>query len=354
MANNKPVAIIIKGNPKYLEKDENRSKANHFYSEIKKILEDKGYHVEFDAGEPETSPDESAKIWIGHSRGVDRLQWAPAGIKTIKLETLNPTDGDSADHYILSDSDKKHLESIPEHVEVTLEANQPGKRGRNRKAAEKMVLTIIDSICPGNPNVQFYKNLFDPKHPNYINDAAFHDWMERFRRKEGALVYINPPGSKFPLSVDRNVKELGPKYGIEFFQQLWYQDDTGDWFLTPNAYLILPFPTRRQAQHLVEKISIPENNNSVDDLTGQVTGSSRGSKISYPELALLKAFGMKKSIEELHHWRGGDVKGNRIMNQSIMKTGSASTEALAPYAGEVLSTRTLRNILNAMHYETTL
>lgn len=350
----KPVAIIIKGNPKYLEKDENRSKADDFYSEIKKILEAKGYRVEFDAGEPETTPDKLAKVWVGHSRGVDRLKWAPEGVATVKLDTLNPTDGDSPDHYVLSDQDKKHLEAIKEYAEATLEANQAPKRGRNRKAAEKVMLDVISSICPGNPNVAMYQELFDPKSPKYLNDAMFHDWMERMRRKEGALIYIDPPGSKFKLDVDRNVKELGPKYGIEFMQQLWYQDETGDWFLTPNVYLVLPFPVRRQAQLLVEKISIPENNNSIDDMTGQVTGASRGGKISYPELSLLKAFGMKKTIEEFMHWRGGDVKGHRIMNQQILKTGGASMDALAPYAGEVESTRTLANILLGMHYDNTL
>lgn len=236
----------------------------------------------------------------------------------------------------------------------SLEAIAPTKRGRNRPAAEKVILDVIDSIAPGNPNVQLYQALFEPGNPKYLNDAMFNDWMERIRRKEGSLVYIDPPGSKFALSVERNTEVLGPKYGINFFQQLWYQDETGDWFLTPNTYLILPLPVRRQAQLLVEKISIPENNNSIDDMTGQVTGASRGGKISYPELSLLKAFGMKRTIEEFMHWRGGDVKGHRIMNQQILKTGGASMDALAPYAGEVESTRTFANILLGMHYDNTL
>lgn len=225
---------------------------------------------------------------------------------------------------------------------------------RNRKAAEKVILDVIDSISPGNPNVTLYQALFDPKNPKYLNDIAFHQWMERMRKKEGALVYIDPPDSKFKLDASYNTEVLGKKYGINFYQQLWYQDESGDWFLTPNVYLILPFPVRRQAQLLVEKISIPENNHSIDDFTGQVTGDSKGSKISYPELSLLKAFGLKSTIEEFMHWRGGDVKGNRLMNQQIMKTGGTSMKALAPYAGDVTSTRSFRNILIGMHYDNTL
>lgn len=225
---------------------------------------------------------------------------------------------------------------------------------KNRKAAEKVILSVVDSISPGNPNVQHYKNLFDPNSPTYIDDKGFDDWMTRWRNKEGAIVYVDSPDGKHQLDVKRNLEVIAPKMGIEFFQQIWYQDETGDWFLTPNTYMIVPYPVRRQAQLLVEKISIPEHNRSIDDYTGQVTGDSRGSKISYPELSLLKAFGLKKSIEELMHWRGGDVKGNRLMNQQIMRTGGASMDALAPYAGEVTSTRTLRNILIGMHLDNTL
>lgn len=224
---------------------------------------------------------------------------------------------------------------------------------KNRKAAEKVILKVIDSLHPGNPNVAMYQELFDPSSQKYINDRQFDDWMTRLRNKEGALVYVDPPGSKFPLTVERNL-ELGPEYGIEFFQQIWYQDESGEWFLTPNAYLILPFPVRRQAQLLVEKISIPENNHSIDDFTGQVTGDSKGSRISYPELGLLKAFGQKRTIEEFMHWRGGDVKGYRLLNQQIMKTGSGSMNALAPYAGQVTSTRSLKNILFGLHFDNTL
>lgn len=225
---------------------------------------------------------------------------------------------------------------------------------KNRKAAEAKCLEIIDSLAPGNPNVGLYQELFDPKNPKYLDDRAFDAWMTRLRNKEGALVYIEPPQSKFPLDVDRNINILGPKMGVQFFQQLWYQDDSGDWFLTPNVYLIVTYPIRRQAQLLVEKISIPENNHSIDDFTGQVTGDSRGSKISYPELSLLKAFGLSKTIEEYMHWRGGDVKGNRILNQQILKTGGASMDALSPYAGEVASTRSLKNILLGMHYDNSI
>jgi hypothetical protein len=65
----KPTAVIIKGNPKYI--------LNHddFYEEIKNFLEKLGYEASFDKGAPKTVP-QKADLWIGHSRGSDRLEGA--------------------------------------------------------------------------------------------------------------------------------------------------------------------------------------------------------------------------------------------------------------------------------------
>lgn len=225
---------------------------------------------------------------------------------------------------------------------------------KNRKAAEAVILDVVESLCPGNPNVGFYRELFDKKSPKYLDDKAFDAWMQRLRNEESYLVFVDPPGSKYKLSLERNIGPLARKYDIEFFQKIWYTDDSGDVFLTPNEYLLLPWPLRRQAQLLVEKISIPESSGSVDDMTGQVTGASKGSKISFNELSLLNAFGLKHTIVELMKYRGGDTKGQAAMNQMIRQTGHASQEVIEPYSGRAQSTVTLKNLLLCMHLDNTL
>lgn len=72
-------AVIIKGNPKLIDKNK---KAEEFYIELKKFLEKLGYEVSFDPGEPYTQPKE-ADLWVGHSRGSDRLRFA--GTNTIVI-----------------------------------------------------------------------------------------------------------------------------------------------------------------------------------------------------------------------------------------------------------------------------
>ena len=82
-SSSKPRAVIIKGNPAYI-KDNPRAEA--FYEELKQLISEAGYEPTFDEGKPHTLPDESAALWVGHSRGIDRLRFAPPGVKTLAVD----------------------------------------------------------------------------------------------------------------------------------------------------------------------------------------------------------------------------------------------------------------------------
>ena len=83
---NKPTAVIVKGNPKFID---GNTLADNFYDEIKTFLENQGYTVSYDPGEPYTSPKE-ANLWIGHSRGIDRLRFAPEGTYCLRFGSSHP------------------------------------------------------------------------------------------------------------------------------------------------------------------------------------------------------------------------------------------------------------------------
>lgn len=115
----KPLAVIVKGNPKYITDPKVKNKADAFYSRIKVIMEQKGYRVSYDAGEERTRPDVTADVWIAHSRGIDRLRFAPDGVRTYALETKGTTEGKTNDqigfdpeHYLLSEADIKELRAL--------------------------------------------------------------------------------------------------------------------------------------------------------------------------------------------------------------------------------------------------
>jgi hypothetical protein len=74
-------AVIITGNPKFIIEN---PEADQFYATLAEILQEAGYRVSFDPGEPYTTPP-PADVWVGHSRGVDRLRFAPEHTKTIAI-----------------------------------------------------------------------------------------------------------------------------------------------------------------------------------------------------------------------------------------------------------------------------
>lgn len=104
------LAVIVKGNPKYLEDPKMKPLADKLYSDVAKMLKDRGYTVSEDPGLPMTSPDRSASLWVGHSRGIGRLRYAPEHTKTIELSTM-AYPGPDPNHYVLSPADISALSS---------------------------------------------------------------------------------------------------------------------------------------------------------------------------------------------------------------------------------------------------
>ena len=222
----------------------------------------------------------------------------------------------------------------------------------SRAAAQASILADIEAILPGSENPGYYQALFAA-----MDDDAFQTWMAGLEDGTVMLNIIAPnvviPDPAIPrLDTERNL-DLAVKWGHSFFERIWMNDGDGP-YLSNKPYLIYDLPVRRQAQLLSKKISVAEDSKSVDDFTGQPTGKSKGSKISYPEMQLLASQGLESSIIEMIKYRGGDVKGYAALIDSIAQTGGVSLKAIAPQAGGVTSTQSLRTILTAMHLSPTI
>lgn len=219
----------------------------------------------------------------------------------------------------------------------------------NRQKTQEFIIKYIDKILPGSNNKALYEDLFSK-----MDDNQFDDYMKKLKDGFIKLSIISPNYEKPAIDLQRNFA-IAKELGHEFFQKIKVPARNGiRAYTTPNPYLVVDLPIRRQAQLLVKKISIPEDNNSVDDFTGQPTGKSKGSKISYPEMQTLVAMGLDKTLTEFLKYRGGDEKGFNALNTVIDKTGYATLNQLQPYSSGVKSTHTLRVFLNAMHLSTTL
>ncbi len=221
---------------------------------------------------------------------------------------------------------------------------------KQRAAAEAEVYKWVEEIIPGGGMVEKYKALFAQ-----IDDAAFHEYMSKLANGETVLSIEVPNLQKAKLTVENNLR-VAKALGHEFFEQIWYTDPaTGVVYLTPHRYLIVDLPLRRQQQMLVEKSSIPENNRHVDEMTGQPSGDSHSSSLTFPELQVLYARGGDAIIEELIKFRGGDLKAFQRMSRQAQETGGVSMAAVKQLGPtRVKSTETLGAYLYCMHYANNL
>jgi hypothetical protein len=218
----------------------------------------------------------------------------------------------------------------------------------NRQKAQDLIIDNIAKLT-GPINVGLYKKKFEA-----MSDEEFHSFMEDLRDKKQRLCVIDPNFGSERLATKKCI-EVCKGLGKSLFQRVWVSSEPGKpAYLTPNTYMITMMPLRRQAQLLSKKVSIPEDNNSVDDFTGQPTGKSKGSKISYPETQVLASFGLNQTITELLKYRGGDERGFAAMNTMIDRTGSVNLKTIAPYASGVKSTQTMKSMLTSMHFNVTI
>lgn len=219
----------------------------------------------------------------------------------------------------------------------------------NRKAAEKEIIDGIEAILPNGGNKEIYENFFKS-----LSDTQFDEFMKALEEERQRLTIVVPNLSKASLSVERNLK-LAKKWGHNFFERIWIKRPGEDKpFLSNKAYPILELNVKRQAQTLVSKIKIPENNNAVDDLTGQPSGKNKTAKLSYPEMQMLTAMGLERNIIEMMKYRGGDEQGFRAMNESIEKQGGVKQQYLDSLGTNVKVNRTLGIYLSCMHLSNTL
>lgn len=212
-----------------------------------------------------------------------------------------------------------------------------------REAVESYLLGAMAQVMDGNKNPEIYKDFFAR-----LDDDQFEALMTRMEKDGESFPFYHPNFTGKNIDLEHLIG-LITKEGGAFMEQIHMVDfETGQKFLTPIKYPILRLPLRIQQQKLQKKMSVPKDNKHVDDLTGQPTTESKGSAISYPEIQILYAMGLNKTMQELLKVRGGDEKAYREYNNEIIATGGVNVGVIASQKTKVKSGKTVGAILTAM------
>ena len=202
-------------------------------------------------------------------------------------------------------------------------------------------------IDPNGVNYKRYEKLF-----NDMNDKQFDQFMVNMRDGKWEFHIVVPNmGPKFSL---HDLLKAADGVDLKVFHRIWLTDSaTGKRYLSRAEYPILKLPIRRMQQFLDKKLSVPDNDKTIDGLTGQVTGDDKSASISAPEIQAINARGLKVVLNELVTVRGGDIANYGEARRQMEEQGSISLGSLD--ASSISRTAKITEVLlQAMHIESNL
>jgi len=228
----------------------------------------------------------------------------------------------------------------------------------SRAEVTAFIVSAISGIIPGDSyNADLTKKRLDE-----MSDTEFDQYVRAMAaptneadRMHQEILPFYSPNLKDPRITMDSLMAVAEQIGHPLFEQVWLTDpQTGTVFLTPQKYLTLDMTVRRQAQMLTKKSSIPENARHVDEMSGQVTGKSKGSKISFPELQAQLAQGLEQTLVEEIKVRGGDRVAQVEFDRQLIETGEASIEDVTSSGGVTNSTSTVAILYRGMMIDNNL
>lgn len=227
-----------------------------------------------------------------------------------------------------------------------------------RQEVTDFIVTALAGFIPGdNYNAELTRKrleeMSDVEFDQYIRSLAKPE-TEEGRATQEILPFYSP-NLKDPRITPESLLAVAENIGYEFFEQIFLTDpQTGVTFLTPQKYLIVDMTVRRQAQTLTKKSSIPENSRHVDELSGQVTGVSKGSKISFPELQSQLAQGLENTLIEEIKVRGGDREAQLEYDRQLIENGEVRLDDVTSQGGLTSATTNLAIWMRGMALDTNL
>ena len=210
----------------------------------------------------------------------------------------------------------------------------------NRKKIEDLIIKTVESLTD-KENGDMYRKLF-----KNMSDEKFSSFADRVSNGSINLAIIQAPGKKHSASVEKALK-TADSLDVSILDNVVLEEPEGPIVLNVET-MFLRLPVKRQVQILSHKIGVPTHDKTIDASTGQRVNSSKGAKITQPELQLLDALGADKILLETMKVRGGDNGAYRAYTSSLENFGSANLDNIDRFSTGVQSSATLEAIFNSM------
>ena len=194
-----------------------------------------------------------------------------------------------------------------------------------RSKIESYVYKVMSILDPAGDNTKRWKEFFGG-----LDDKGFEKFMKNLADKKVAMNLVMP-NIKKQLHI-KDLLDAAKAVDYKTSHRLWMPDRTrpGKKYLTNESYLVFTLPIRRAQQEVDKKLSVPERDNKIDALTGQVVSTDKASSISAIEIQNLHVRGLDQTLAELVRVRGGDINAYGDFSRQLEENGEAKLSSLDP------------------------
>ncbi len=223
------------------------------------------------------------------------------------------------------------------------------------KAALATLYDLIQRMTPtadgkDNDNVKYLKSVFD-----VMTDKEVIKFAGVLRDTGMTIPFTSPNWDKANTPKMEDLLRVAEDLGIELYQRIWKIEEDGTAYLSPTKRLVGTLYARRQNQTAMHSAGYADQGNTINTLTGQVTGASKVTRLSFMESMLINQYsGMAPVLQELLQFRGGDPTAHRAMRMMLASTGYADHARLSSLGSTARINTTLSAYLLGAHLNSTL
>lgn len=213
---------------------------------------------------------------------------------------------------------------------------------KNRAKIESFLFSSVESFCPDKEYIAALK-----KTVGAMSNARFTEFIKNREFK----IVTTPLKQKDKLSIKTTLDFLEANNRSPYKRVVIVDEVTGIKHSPDKKSLCLPLPCKRVVQTLFHKRSIPTSATNIDQRTDQVTGASKGSRISNVEALIISSQGdgYPNSLREFYKYRGGDNRALNAMNKLIITQGGVKHATLNSLGSRPKVVEVLSSFLTAQH-----
>lgn len=218
---------------------------------------------------------------------------------------------------------------------------------KNRKKIENKLFQLVNDLYPDPEYLAMLKAKIKA-----MSDKRF----ETFVREKELKLVTSPWKEGVKLDVSRALRFLEDN-GRDPYQHITIEDEvTGIVYSPEKKYFVFTEPVKRVVQTLEHKRSIPTNFTHIDQRTDQLTGPSKGSRISNIEAQIINSQGdgYPNTLREFYKYRGGDSRALNAMNKLIYTQGEVSHSTLNSLGSRPKAVEVTSSYYTAQHFKNRL